>query len=297
MDVSVVVVNFNTKDKLSACLESIQKNSGGLSVEVIAVDNASSDGSAQMVRERFPNVKLIQNSENRYFTGANNQGMAAATGRNILILNSDTLVLENSLSAMSSYLDSNPGAGAVTCRMYFPDGSFYKNAAKDFTFGLALLNCTFLGAIFKSAKRRMNEDFGYAGYDWAQNHDVEMIGDCNMMLPRKVYEKIGPYDENMKLYYTENDLCLRIRKLGMKIVYVAAGRVEHHLRGTVSQSGLKKISKIYEQDTLVYFKRYHGFASAAILKILITMTNILLSVVHAKQENIFSRFLTNKKSA
>lgn len=297
MDVSVVVVNYNTKDKLAACLQSIGENSGGLSVETIVVDNASADGSADMVRARFPSVRLIQNKENRYFTGANNQGMAASEGRNILILNSDTRVLENSLSAMSSFLDANPGAGAVTCKMYYPDGSFYKNAAKDFTFGLAVLNCTFLGAFFKSLKRRMNEEFGYAGRDWSQNQDVEMIGDCNMMLPRRVYEKIGPYDEDMKLYYTENDLCLRIRALGLKVFYIAAGRVEHHLRGTVSQSGLKKISKIYEQDTLVYFKRYHGIAAAAVLKILIVMTNIILSVRHAKDENIFSRFLTSKKSA
>ncbi len=297
MDVSIITVNYNTRDKLRECLKSIERNASGLGVETIVVDNASSDGSVEMVKKEFPSARLISNAENRYFTGANNQGFTVSSGRNILILNSDTQVLEDSLKVMSEFLDRNEKAGAVTCKMHYPDGRFYKNAAKDFSLGLALLNCTLLGSLLKPIKEKMNREFGYADENWSNNKEVEMIGDCNMMIKRFVLDRIGHYDERMKLYYTENDFCLRIRALGYKIFYLAGGSVLHHLRGTVSQSGVQKISRIYHDDTLVYFKKYHGFLSAALLGALIWLTNLLLSIMHFKNENVFTRFLTSKKSA
>lgn len=294
MDVSVVVVNFNTREKLRDCLTTIQKNSGGLAVETIVVDNGSSDGSADMVRRDFPQAVLIANPENRYFTGANNQGAAQAKGRNLLILNSDTQVLEDSLTVMSRFLDEHSDAGAVTCRMFYPDGQVYNNAAKDFTFGRALLNCTFLGWIFRSLKERRNREFVYEGESWERSREVDMVGDCNMMLRRSVWNEVGPYDERMKLYYTENDLCLRVREKGYKIYFVAGGKVIHQLRGTVSQNSIRKISEIYQSDTLVYFRKYHGAFAAAALRALIGVTNVLYSLLHSRGENIFTSFLKRK---
>jgi GT2 family glycosyltransferase len=221
--------------------------------------------------------------------------LSEAKGKHLLILNSDTRVLENSLSAMSGYLDRHPEAGGVTCRMQYPDGRFYVNGMGDYSFLLALVNCTVLGVLLPGLKKKLNAELGYQGEDWARDREVAVVGDCNLMIRRDVFEKVGLYDETMKLYYTENDYCVRIREKGFKIGYLADGKVVHHLRGTVSKSGLQKISKIYEEDTLAYFRKYSGAGAVLLLKVLIGLTNLLLTLRHGSPQNIFAKFLTPGK--
>jgi GT2 family glycosyltransferase len=152
-----------------------------------------------------------------------------------------------------------------------------------------------LGVLLPGLKKKLNAELGYQGEDWTRDREVAVVGDCNLMIRRDVFEKVGLYDETMKLYYTENDYCVRIREKGFKIVYLADGKVVHHLRGTVSKSGLRKISKIYEEDTLAYFRKYSGTGAALLLKVLIGITNLLLTLRHGSPQNIFAKFLTPGK--
>jgi GT2 family glycosyltransferase len=132
MDVSVVIVNYNVKYFLEQALHSVQKASGNLQVETIVVDNNSTDDSVSLIRERFPEVQVIANTENVGYAVANNQGMAASKGRYILILNPDTILQEDTLDALTHFLDDNPDVGAVGPKIIFPVGTFDYTARRRF---------------------------------------------------------------------------------------------------------------------------------------------------------------------
>ena len=117
MDVSIIIINWNTKKLLSDCLRSVYENAGDVDYEVIVVDNASTDGSVEMVKRDFPQVILIENVANRGFAAANNQGMAVAKGRYVLLLNSDTLVLDDAIVSTVRFADRHPRAGVTGCRV------------------------------------------------------------------------------------------------------------------------------------------------------------------------------------
>ena len=127
-DVSVIIVSYNTKDLLATCLQSVVEQTPSLKLEVIVVDNASADGSCCVVREDFPTVQLIANERNEGIAKANNQGMRASSGRYILLLNPDTVVLDRSIERMVAFMDSHPQIGACGCTLFYPDGTYQCSA-------------------------------------------------------------------------------------------------------------------------------------------------------------------------
>ena len=132
VDVSVVIVTYNVREFLEQALRSVEQASAGLTVETFVVDNDSADGSAQMVRERFPDVRLIANEENVGFATANNQAIREAAGRHVLVLNPDTILQEDTLRTMVAFMDDHPEAGAVGCRILNPDGTFAPESRRAF---------------------------------------------------------------------------------------------------------------------------------------------------------------------
>src|SRR5690606_1303613 len=132
VDVSVVIVNYNVREFLEQALESVARASAGLTVETFVVDNDSADGSVAMVRERFPDVRVIANEENVGFARANNQAIREARGRYLLILNPDTLLQEDTLQALVGFMDRHPEAGAAGCRILNPDGTFAPESRRSF---------------------------------------------------------------------------------------------------------------------------------------------------------------------
>lgn len=293
MDLTVSIVNYNTRELTLQCINSIISSAGALKYEIIVVDNASEDGSAEAIKNRFPQVKIIENKTNNYFTRANNQAIKISSGKYVLILNSDTVVRNNSLKVMSDFLDKNPKAGAVTCNVITPDGNILFNANRDFNLPLAFMSYTFIGYLFPAARKRAVSKHLYNDLNAKQTHEVDMVGDFCIMVRRQILNNIKGYDESMKLYFTENDLCKNIRNNGWKIYYLPEGEVVH-LRGrTVEKSGLRKISPIYESDTIAYIRKYYGMFSAGILNILIKATNIMINLAkYGKYRNIFENILT-----
>ncbi len=277
-DLSIVIVNYNTRDKLQACLESILAHRGKLAIETIVVDNSSKDDSAEMVKSYAPDVTLIEPGYNSWFTGGNNIGIQAAAGDYIWILNPDTIIQENTMQTMVQYLRENPHVGAVTSLMRFPDGSKQPTCSMTPRYLDLLLGYTFIGAIFSgwrdARRRRMFYD------DW--NRDsikaVEVAPDSNLMCAREVLDDIGLLDEAMKLYFTEDDICRRIIDSGKSVHFLPDALLLHHEHASVEQVQ-QLASQIYFDDLLVFSEKYYGAARTFFLNALVIPTRYAMQTV------------------
>jgi GT2 family glycosyltransferase len=252
-DLSIIIVNWNTKDLLSQCIESIKTHSQRISFEIIVVDNFSSDRSAEMVEERFPDVRLIKNIQNRGFGKANNQGLAEAGGKYILFLNSDIVVSENCLGEMFDFMQQNPDIGASSCRLTFPDGTLQHSCRKfpDFkTFFLMLLG---LRVFFPDMKTF--RDYLMLDWDHSDVKEVDQIMGSFMFIRKDVLDKVGGFDERYWMYFEEVDLCLRIKKAGWKIVHYPYVSAVHFLSKSAEQWGEAKRIIEFQKSLLKYFRK------------------------------------------
>ena len=193
VDLSIIVINWNTLDLLRACLASAFENLDAIKVQVLVVDNASTDGSPDMVEREFPAVRLLRNTKNRGFAAANNQGFELARGRHILLLNSDTIVHGEVLSASVSYLDNNPDVGAMGCQVLNPDGSIQITCGRFPSIPMLLLLTLGLSNSTQPAFLAR-----YQMTDWGRDveRSVDFISGCFLMTRRSVLDQVGPLDED-----------------------------------------------------------------------------------------------------
>ena len=226
IDVSIIIVNWNTKKLLQDCLKSVFEQTKGVNIEVIVVDNASTDGSQDMVGKEFPVVVLIKNKENRGFAAANNQGIAVARGRYVLLLNSDTIVLEDVIAKTTAFADANPAAGVVGCRVLNPDRSLQPTC---FMFPSVLnmfLSSTYLYKIFPKSRF-----FGRERMTWWDRNDVrevDVVTGCFMLIRREAIEQVGVFDEQFFMYAEETDWCYRFKEKDWKIMFAPVGEIVHY---------------------------------------------------------------------
>ena len=239
LDLSVIIVSYNTCQLLDECLASLlaaESPQGGS--EIIVVDNASADGSQEMVREKYPQVQLLTLEKNLGFSAANNRGTAVANGRVVLFLNSDTRLSQQALVQPLHYLQDNPNTGALTVRLVYTNGQRDPDNHRGFpTPWNALCHFTGLSRLF-SQNPRFNGYFqSYANFD--QTHTVEVIAGSFMMMPRHLVDELGGWDETYFFYGEDIDLCYRIHEAGYEIIYYPHVEVLHH-KG--ASSGLRKES-------------------------------------------------------
>ncbi len=225
MDLSIIIVNWNTKDITCDCLRSIYEQTAALEFEVIVVDNASADGSVEQIRNDFPAVQLIANPDNRGFAAANNQGMAAARGRYLLLLNSDTIVLERALEKAVAFADSRPDAGIIGCRVLNPDMSLQRScfmfpSLLNMTIAAAYLNKFFPGHRFWGRERM-------TWWQYNEERAVEVVMGAFMLVRRETYEQIGGMDEAFFMYGEETDWCWRSRRAGWQVLFMPEARIIH----------------------------------------------------------------------
>jgi len=294
MDISISIISRNTKDFLLECLKSVYNTEQDVSYEVIVADNGSTDGTREAAAREFPRVNLILNDSNLFFTIPTNQTIKASKGRYILLLNSDTAVKPGSIKKMFDFLEANPGIGAVSCRMYFPDGTIQKNCSSHIKFRTLLLNTTILGKIFRNSREKLVSEYRIEEWDRQTSRKTDIIPFSCIMIRRTLFDDIGLFDENIKLYYLENDMCLRMQEKGWDRYYLAEGEVLHHERQSVKKEGIRGVSGIYLEDTVYFSRKYFGIINTLILRLFLLKTNLLLSIVHLRKENIFVRFLTEK---
>lgn len=237
MELSVIIVSYNTRQLLDDCLQSLEQAvapDGGL--EIIVVDNASGDGSPQMVQQKYPHVQLVSSPTNRGFSAANNMGTAVSTGRYLLFLNSDTRISPQSLTQPLHYLQTHPTAGAITVQLVYPTGQRDPDNHRGFpTPWNALCHFSGLNRLFPRNPRFNGYFQSYL--DFNQTHPVEVIAGSFMMMPRPLFEQLGGWDETYFFYGEDIDLCYRIHQSGHHIIYYPHVEVIHY-KG--ASSGLRK---------------------------------------------------------
>jgi GT2 family glycosyltransferase len=237
VDLSIIIVNYNTKDFLRQCLEGLEQESRRVKeLEIIVVDNGSTDGSPGMVEKEFPWVRLIENKVNLGFAAANNLGIKNSSGRYVLLLNPDTIVPPGTLRTMVDFMDKHPEVGAATCRIELPDGSLDQACHRGFpTPWNALAYFTSLAKIFPKSKLFASYSLTYLPLD--KIHEIDSGCGAFLIIRREPGDQIGWLDEDYFWYGEDLDFCYRLKQKGWKIMFVPTTKIIHY-KGVAS--GIKK---------------------------------------------------------
>lgn len=260
-DLSILVVNWNVRDLLRRCLQSILANLPACQLEIIVVDNGSTDGSVEMVRTEFPQVHLIANPDNRGFPVANNQGLAVARGRYVLLLNPDTEVVGNALETMVAFADAHPDVGVVGPMLLNPDGTVQSSRRRFPTLLTAVFESTWLQPY---APRRLLARYYVLDRPDDEVQDVDWVTGAALMARREAIEQVGPLDEGFFMYSEELDWCRRFREAGWRVVYLPTARVIHY-GGKSSEQVLPARHIHFQRSKIRYFRKYHGAVAAGVL--------------------------------
>jgi len=262
LDVSVVVVSFNRADLLVRCLESVFADSKGLDLEVIVVDNASADGSAEMVASRFPDIRLIANCENVGFGQANNQAFELASGRFVLMLNPDTVVRPGSLRDLVRFGDAHPEAGVVGARLEEEDGTFQHSAFRFPDWKQALFGFFDVVPLDSAVNGRYHPD-QFARW-FAAEH---LLGAC-LLLRREALEQVGPLDPAYFMYFEETDLCMRLRQSGWQNLFTPAATIVH-VRAASTSTVSERMSVEFHRSQALFYRRHYGLGGYLLLKAIV----------------------------
>jgi N-acetylglucosaminyl-diphospho-decaprenol L-rhamnosyltransferase len=250
MDLSIVIVSWNTSRFLAGCLQAVEKCPPEAVYEVWVVDNASTDGSAQMVRERFPWVRLIQNQGNEGFARANNQAIVGSQARYIVLLNSDTEVRSSALQSLVAFMDTHPGAAAAGARLLNADGSLQISCGPMPTPAREFWRLVLLGSVWPGGGYRMY------GWDTSAPRRVEVIKGACLMLRRDALATVGLFDETYFMYSEEIDLCYRLARAGWELWWVPEAQVLHY--GEASSRQLAEAMYVQLHRSKVQFFRKFG---------------------------------------
>ncbi len=270
MDLSIIVINWNTCELLRNCLNSVLDGAPkGGSFEIIVVDNASTDGSREMVKRLFPQVTMILNETNKGFAAANNQAMQIASGSNILLLNSDTLVHGDVLANSLAYMDAHWHVGAMGCRVLNEDGSL-QHSTSQFPSLLNLMIQT-LGLdrlTFMSAFRK------YRMLDWDRQSEryVETISGCYLMVRKECIEAVGALDEDFFFFGEETDWCRRIREAGWRVAFAPVGNITHFGGGSSGTLNHRR-DLMLSEATVRLHRKHSGLVTALGVYILLFVFN------------------------
>jgi len=225
VDVSIVLVNWNTRELLYNCINSIYRGTSNSNFEIIVVDNASSDNSVDMLKLEFGDVKVIANTENRGFAAANNQGMLASKGRYILLLNSDTIVLDNAIDKAVAFADAHKQAAVVGPRVLNPDNTLQLTCFMFPSILNMLLSASYLYKLFPKSRF-----FGRERMTWWSRDDVrevDVVTGCFMLVRREAIEAVGMMDERFFMYGEETDWCYRFKQAGWKVMFTPMSTIIH----------------------------------------------------------------------
>jgi GT2 family glycosyltransferase len=253
VDVSVIILNFNTKDLTGVCIERLKQSLlGTYSMEIILCDNASLDGTVDMVKKKFPDVIVIQNGNNLGFAAGNNPGIRRAKGRFIVLLNSDTEVARDSIAEMIAFMDLHPKAGAATCKLMLPNGRMDPACHRGFPTPWASLTYLIkLEKLFPKSKLFGEYHQGYK--DLSTAHEVDCISGAFFMMRKEVIEKVGLLDEDFFMYAEDIDMAYRIKNAGWEIWFTPGVSVLHKKK----QSGRAHSEKSRRVTTEIYFHTYN----------------------------------------
>jgi len=249
MDISIIIVNWNSKDLLLKCLKSIETSVEDLPYEIIVVDNASADGSAVMLREQFPRVHLIANSENRGFGAANNQAMRVMAGRYALLLNSDTVLTETAVREILDFMEARPDVAIACGQLLNADGTRQNSIAAFPSLLTLLTNMPLLEYLFP--RRFPSKRYIFSG-------PVEIdsgIGAC-LMVRKRAIDEVGMFDERYFFFFEETDWARQMRSAGWKIFHVPSALI-YHLQGQSIGGNISSRVEFY-RSRYQYFQKWES---------------------------------------
>jgi GT2 family glycosyltransferase/lipopolysaccharide/colanic/teichoic acid biosynthesis glycosyltransferase len=255
MDISIVIVTHNSLSPVEKCLESIERYPPAAEFEIVVVDNASTDGTPEMIGSRFPSVELIANRENTGYSRGVNRGIRSSTGRLLLVLNPDIEVGEGSIDRLVDFMERTPDAGIAASKLVYPDGRLQPSCRRFYNLTVLLLRRTFLGRIFPNA--RPLRDHLMMDYDHETARRVDwVIGAC-MLARREAIEKVGSMDERFFLYFEDIDWCYRMQHHGWAVYYVPESVMVHRYERSSSKSVFRKPFVIHILSMLRYVEKWN----------------------------------------
>ncbi len=282
MDLSIIIVNYNVKEFLENLLNSLDKATRKIRSEVIVVDNASDDGSIELIKGKFSNIKLIENKENVGFSKANNLGLKIAKGEYLLLLNPDTIVEEETFEIMVSFFRKNPEVGLAGCKILNPDGTLQLGCRRSFP-GPWNSFCKVSGLSALFPKNKLFSKYNLTYLDENQTHEVDAISGSFMMLRKNVYEKIGGLDEDFFMYGEDLDYCFRVQQSGYKVYYVHKTQIIHYKGESTKRSGIDEIRHFY--NAMHLFVKKHitsSFMFETLLRMAIMMREFVAFLARDK---------------
>ncbi|MDP2209680.1 MAG: glycosyltransferase family 2 protein [Bacteroidota bacterium] len=265
IDVSVIIINYNTRELLRESLRSVVNCT--LTKEIIVVDNASTDGSVDMVREEFPEVKLLVNTKNERFAKPNNMAMKIAKGRYYFLLNSDATISPDTLDLLIKYMEIHSDVGVCAPQLIYPDGSIQPSCRGFITLWTHFCDMLILDRIFPKSKIFAKSEMTYFDHRTIKNVDHVMA--AAILIRREAIIDVGLFDENLSINYNDLDLSYRIRQKGWEIVFYPEAQVIHHHSKTTKMmnSQFELFLELYS-NVFYYFKKNFGKWSVVYYKLL-----------------------------
>lgn len=257
MDLSIIIVNYNTKLLTLHCLESVYRSQTAYTYEVILIDNKSTDGSVEAIRSAYPQVHLIANDENVGFGRANNQGIRIAKGRYILLLNSDTIIEPDTLEIMLKFMDEQPRVGAAGCKIVLPDGTLDKACRRGFPEPLTTFYyVSGLAKLFPKSPHFNSYHMEYL--DENESYPIDCLVGAFLMVRREAIEQVGLLDERFFMYFEDTDWCYRMKQAGWVNYYYPKTKILHVKRGSSRGRPYRITYEFHRAMKLFYDKHYRS---------------------------------------
>jgi hypothetical protein len=256
MDISVVIVGWNARHYLELCLGSLADAPPRRSMEILVIDNASADGSAEMIEARFPHVKLIRSTENLGFAKGNNVAIRQCQGRYIALVNPDVIVLPGCLDALADFLDENPKVGNVGPRVFNPDMTQQSTCRRFPTLWNNFCSATALASKFTGSRLFAGEHMWFFPHDRTLAIDV-LVG-CFSMIRREAFEAVGLLDEDLFMYGDDVDWCRRCWNAGWEVVFFPGARAIHD-RGKITAPYPVRFAVAQQRSVIHYWTKHHSF--------------------------------------
>ena len=277
MDISIVILNYNDKEYLRGCLQSLEHCSKSRQVEIVVSDNASVDGSIEMVEAEFPHVRLLKNTENLGFTKGNNAGIRVCAGRYIFLLNSDIKVLDGCIDAMAQFLDDHPKVGIAGPKILNRDMSHQSSCRQYPTLWNNFCQATGLAKFFRGSRLFSGEHMFFFHGDRVL--DVDVLVGCFSALRCAAIDQVGMLDENFYMYGDDLDWCRRLREGGWRVVFNPGAQAIHYMGTSTTRKDPVRYGLLQQQSVLRYWRKYHGRAAVTGMEGLIFLRMAMRGIV------------------
>ncbi len=292
VDISVVVVSWNTRELLRQCLQSIVRepgveivaagaqpsNAARLTAEIIVVDNASDDGSAQMVQADFPQARLLANAHNAGFAAANNQAIVQARGQVLFLLNPDAYLLPGALAGLARFLDEHPEAAVAGPNVLNPDGSWQAAAFRFATLWDLLCEAVFLSVLWPRSPLFARKELG--GFQRDAVREVDWVQGCALAIRREVWDAVGPFDEGYWMYVEELDWCRRAKGLGYRVFFTPDAQVVHYGKRSVARARASVLPLGFRSH-FRYYRKFDGRATELAVRLIALLQMGLRAAISA----------------